>query len=246
MKKSTPREARFIFFVADQRNGYDFVDSISDIELRRIGLAGGCVTKIRRLLPRGVITNCTLEAGEIHLVVIGDETQADAFDGAVALVQLVVVDLNRLIERMSANANSSAPVPVSSLSLRAGDVDFLRALVRAQGKDGLDLEVRIDDHRMPMERLHPSDFTEGMGNACKFDEVRHRIVGLRRDDLRGHLLLLTEEEIRVRLPLQDWPFSRIQDVLLSETIFEARIGRADRGEWCADVGASIERPRNMS
>ena len=240
MNTKTRREARFIFNVAEGSETLDFSVSISDVELSRFGSVGCCISKIKRLIPKSITTTPKLLGQSIHLVLSEDENQKDVFDNVIDQVEAIVGDLNALILNMKANSNSETPVSDALLSIRTGDVETLKAVLKANQKNGLEVNVEIDGEPIFLERLEAADFTPIVESASKKDHVRHLIVGLRRDDENGHVLIVSNEDVRIRLTSkEEWPFSRIEGVLRSPTYFEGTITKAVNGEWQATSDACL-------
>lgn len=136
-------------------------------------------------------------------------------------------------EQLAANAASARPLPESKAVSQPNIIPVLKALHSAHGKSALEVTLVTSLGEFPLPVPKASDFTCGAVEQAVRQSRVLPVVGLRRDDRSGHKLILSEDEIVVRLPANDrWTWAAIKDVLNTETWFEGTlIRRTPRDPW---------------
>jgi len=191
---------------------------------------------------------------------IREQTPNPVLDGATVCVSFVEIgpkacsapQLLDMLERTAAevqkNASSLSPRKHSTLHGRAY-VPLLRAIAQEHEKSGLQVFLRFGGERHLLPVLKTTDFTEGSSpEDCK-KCASFKIIGLVRDDKKGHQLILTQDSLFVRLPPNDsqWAWASIRDVLDEESYLEGLIARAEAGaEWMPGPEAKIVRQEKLA
>lgn len=231
--------ANFIFKISERDEAADFSKSISDQELSRFGEVGHCISKIKRILPKQIESTCRQFGTSIRLDITSDDTQQDAFEGAVGQVRDVVDGLNKLILSLKSNANSESPLPDKRLSIRSGDIEAIKSFLKAEEKSGLQVKVEINGEPVHIHKVEASDFTSGDDFPSKKKRLRGMVVGLRRDDIRGHVILVSDEEIRIRTPIETWPLIKLANAVSQNSHFEGTITKSLESGWYATEDACL-------
>lgn len=239
MTITKPTEVRFVFEISPGNILEGYPRILSDGELGRFGCVGPCASGIKKLLPVGSNAVCMLTRDSIQLVVTSDGAQQDIFDNFVEKAMKVIEELNIVARAVKKNSQMECPLPIKALSIRPGDLQVLQAFQKARERNGLEIAIQVDGECMELVVVESAEFTSGIASVTKNKVLRHKIVGLRRDDSIGHALFISEEEIRVRLPLDRWPFHSIEHVLRASTDFEGTIVKSSDGEWAATDDARL-------
>lgn len=155
-------------------------------------------------------------------------------------------DLIDTADGLRANANLREPLRHAIAIRKPGLVHFLRAVQCAASQHNLKSEICTPDDRWSPPVLAPGDFTEPGKDTDLRQTAAWEVVGLRRDDVHGHRLLVTRNDMVVVLPLgvQHWSWPAISDVLDAPTDLVGTIVRASKASpWVPDPGTRLE-PRS--
>lgn len=188
--------------------------------------------------------------------VIGDRFGQPMLDGAVIKIQVLpddetivpytmpafVDNLKLTAAQLRNNANSQEARPHSDVIENVGLVPVLQTVSRVNRAFGLDVSIVTDGDVHPITVLDPVDFFE----PDRSDQLRKPgiffIRGLIRDDARGHEFMVTDNELRVRLPAGDpkWTWEKVNSVLEEKTMLEATLIRESKAHcWTVDDSAIL-------
>lgn len=219
-----------------ERSANDGPILLSDTDLKRFNGAEPIYSALKKALGNR-LAQAILDGATIKMGVISDnkrlfpQTMADLRD-----------ELERTAKELIDNANSKNPRPHSVAIKNAALVPVLQAVSRANRSFGLNMSIELDGESTFVPVLNPLDFSE----PDQGDELRKTgvflIRGLIRNDVRGHELIVTDNELRVRLPAGDprWTWERIHHVLEEPTSLEATLVRESKGNpWTIDDSAIL-------
>lgn len=209
---------------------------LSDADLKRFNGAEPIYSAVKKALGKR-LAQPILEGATIKIYIHSDnkrlfpQTIADLRD-----------ELERTAKQLIDNANSEAPRPHSVAIKNVALVQILQAVSRANRSFGLNMSIELGGESTFVPVLNPLDFSE----PDQGDELRKTgvflIRGLIRNDVRGHELIVTDNELRVRLPAGDprWTWERIHHVLEEPTSLEATLVRESKGNpWTIDDSAIL-------
>lgn len=151
-------------------------------------------------------------------------------------------ELVHTAEQLRDNANSKNPRPHSAAIEHVGLVPVLQAVSRASRTFGLDMSICFDGKSNSVPALNPVDFSEPDRNEELRKTGAFLIRGLIRNDARGHEFIVTDNELRVRLPAGDlrWTWGEVHRVLEEQTILEATLVRESKAHcWTVDESAIL-------
>lgn len=159
-----------------------------------------------------------------------------------------VSDLNRTSEQLRANANSEQPLPHSVAIRKPYLVAVLKAVQSAAANYGLVGSVVTSEGPAEIAVLEAADFTQPETGNDNQQTGTFFVFGLRRDDRRGHRLLVTDNELWVALPAEDpsWQWAEIHDVLDCPTVLQGTLARESKSHpWTLLHGAKLVRQLNI-
>lgn len=237
MSTPTPKVlADSIVLALAKSSAHDGPIPLSDADLKRFNGAEPIYSALKKALGNRLAQPILIGA-TIKMAVLSDDkgifpqTLADLHD-----------ELERTAKQLLDNANSKAPRPHSVAIKNVALVPVLQAVSRTNRAFGLNMLIVSDDEPKFVPVLNPLDFSE----PDRGDELRKPgaflIRGLIRNNVRGHELIVTDNELRVRLPVEDprWMWERIHNVLEETTLLEATLARESKAHcWTIDESAIL-------
>ena len=236
---------------ADERFTFEFANGVADdsgsltledAELQTMGAVGSCVLQLKNLLPKTLASKVDLIGGAIHLILslAEDAPQEPLLSDIPEQTMILIANLDSTVSKARENSRSEKPLPLSQVGPDRAYMTFQQSVARATASTGLRISARVAGKEQSLMQATMEDFSAGREQVKKSKRVNMTVVGLVRDDKKGHVLLLSSEEVRVQLPIDDWPWSRIRAALDLKTIFSGTIEKHDIGEpWIATADASL-------
>jgi hypothetical protein len=221
-----------IDFAPERDKSKEFTLEKEDIE--RIGQLGGCIKSAMKVY--GQLTEPPRFGDAIARIYF---VSGDAFNSAQGLLE----DLLRTADELQKNADSKDPRPHDVAISRPALVPFLRAVARAHVRSGLRVSLWLEGKEFLLPALDVASFVEPERDEKLRKADVFALVGVRKDAVHGHRVILSESDFSAVLPLNDpdLKFERIHAALLChEAWIEGVIERGARGEpWRLLPGARI-------
>jgi hypothetical protein len=155
-----------------------------------------------------------------------------------------VSDLNTTKEQLCANANSDQPLPHSVSIRKPHLVAVLKAVQLASANYGLVGSVATSEGPEEIPVLEAAYFVQPDTDNENQQSGSFPVVGLRRDDRRGHRVIVTDNDLPVVLPPEDpaWTWDAIHDVLDHATVLVGTLVRESKAHpWTLLPGAKLVR-----
>lgn len=167
----------------------------------------------------------TLIGASIEIEVLPDTSEMHySMESFVEDLQVTAAELKR-------NANLENPLPHAIAITKPILTKVLRALEAGYNDFGTEVLLQIGEKFCALPVVSSSDFTEPDKNENKRKPDTFVIVGLRRDDLNGHCLIVTNNDLFVRLPRDEpsWSWANICKVLEHTSWLEGSLYRESKG-----------------
>lgn len=194
--------------------------------------------------------------------VFGDRLSAAVLDGAVVRIDVqpdehdgIRYDLHSFVDDAEAtagdlhrNANLARPLPFAAAVKRPALVGVLQAASRAHHAYGLDVVMTIAGTVRPLPIPPPADFTQPDQDRELRRPGSFVVKGLVRDDRRGHQLLVTDNELRVLLPIEEsrWAWQAIRHILDDQATLVGTLLRESKVHaWTVDAATRLEVQQDM-
>lgn len=179
-----------------------------------------------------------MEIGMLRMHVRAEEREGLEY-GLMALLD----DLESTAVQLRRNADLDKPLPFATAVRRPTLVAVLQAASRAYHGFGLGAYIETPQGKQQMPVLDPADFTQPEPDGELRKTGTFMITGLRRDDVHGHKLIVTENNVFVDLPKDRscWAWGKIHDALESSTYLVGSLVRESKAHpWTPDPSARLE------
>lgn len=179
-----------------------------------------------------------MEIGMLRMYVRAEEREGLEYG-----LNAMLDDLESTAVELRRNADLDKPLPFATAVRRPTLVGVLQAASRAYHCFGLGayIDTPQGQHQIPV--LNPADFTQPEPDGELRKTGTFLITGLRRGDVCGHKLIVTENNVFVDLPKDHsrWAWSKIHDALESSTYLVGSIVRESKAHsWTPDKSARLE------
>ena len=235
-------DARFIFEFSDSALDDSGSIMLDEAELQTMGAVGSCILQLKKLIPNDLESKVYLNGGAIHLILkpMEDANQQTMLPDVPERAMLIIEQLNSALSKARANSQCERPLPLAQVCPDRACINLQQSLAKATASTGLQMCALVGGKEQSLIQPTPEDFSAGREQVSKSKHVDMVVVGLIRKNNKGHKLILSTEEVRVQLPLDDWPWSRIRTALDMLTIFSGTIEKQDIGEpWIATADSSL-------
>lgn len=211
--------------------------SLSEDALKKFGGVHPLYLSLRqafgdRLLP------AILDGGAIWIGVRPHRKDGISYD-----VDIFADDMNATADELRRNADLSRPLPFAAAVRRPPLVAVLQALSRVHRGSGLEVTVIGAGGPRKLPIPAPTDFVQPDPDSGLRRSGSFPVRGLVRDDQRGHQLLVTNNELRVLLPMDDkrWAWQAIRHVLDDKAWLAGILVRESRAHpWVVDPTARLQ------
>jgi hypothetical protein len=235
-------DARFIFEFSHSALDDSGAIMLDEAELQTMGAVGSCIIQLKKLIPNDLESKVYLNGGAIHLILkpMEDALQKTMFSNIPERAMQIIDQLNSALSKARANSQSEKPLPLAQVCPDRAYINLQQSLAKATASTGLQMCARVAGKEQALIQPTAEDFSAGREQVTKSKHVDMMVVGLIRNKRKEHELLLSTEEVRVQLPIDSWPWSRIRAALDIKTIFSGTIEKQDVGEpWIATADASL-------
>lgn len=232
---SEPGNESIVLLLTDTKPREKSVE-VPDENIRRFG-GVHLLYKAFRLAFGERLAMPVMEVGVLRVSV-----RAEARDGLEYGLKAMIDDLGSTARELRKNADSDKPLPFATAVRRPTLVGLLQAASRAHHGFGLGAVVETPEGKYQIPILDPSDFTQPEPNGELRKAGKFLITGLRRDDVHGHKLIVTDNDVFVDLPKDhsNWTWGRIRDALESSTYLVGTLVRESKAHpWKLDVSARL-------
>lgn len=152
-----------------------------------------------------------------------------------------VRDLHDNANKLRLNSDLSEPAALGSVVTNEKALASLTALQKANASSNLVVCFVHNGADQPLPALESKDLSSTRDPARAKKSGSFEIVGLRRDDAGGHILLITKDNLFLRLPRDEaWAWKNIRDCLECSSRIEATIRRGVGG-WMLEGDAKLHK-----
>lgn len=216
---------------------------LADADMKRFSGVDPIYNSLKRIFGDRV-TKRVLDGATIRIYVKVDETSDIPF-GMKEFHDGLTVTARELKENAGGEELKRHTVALKSPAL----VPALQAFARGKSTHGLDVSIEFGGSSHGVPELRPLDFAEPDADYDLRKSGSFHICGLLRDDLRGHQLIVTDNQLRVHLPPNDpeWSWKMVHDVLERSTHLVATLRRATKSAmWTVGDNARLEGQPNFA
>jgi hypothetical protein len=179
-----------------------------------------------------------LDGGVIRIGIQPQQKDGISYD-----VDIFADDMHATAGELRRNADLARPLPFAAAVRRPPLVPFLQALSRVHRSSGLEATAigAGEPRKLPIPA--PTDFVQPDPDSELRRSGSFPVKGLVRDDQRGHQLLVTNNELRVLLPMDDrrWEWQAVRHVLDDKALLVGILVRESRAHpWVVDPTARLQ------
>lgn len=185
-----------------------------------------------RLLP------AVLDGGVIRMGVKPGRQDGICYD-----LDTFMDDMDATAGELGRNADLARPLPFAAAVRRPALVAVLQAVSRVHRSYGLEVTAKGAGEPRNLPVPPPTTFVQVDTDSELRRSGSFPVKGLVRDDQRGHQLLVTNNELRVLLPMDDkrWVWHAIRHVLDDKALLVGVLVRESRAHpWVVDPSARLQ------
>ncbi|MGB3461721.1 MAG: hypothetical protein WBA33_07135 [Rhodanobacter lindaniclasticus] len=185
-----------------------------------------------RLLP------AVLDGGVIRMGVQPSRQNGICYD-----LDTFMDDMEATTGELRRNADLAKPLPFAAAVRRPALVAILQAVSRIHRCNGLEVTVKGAGEPRSLPVPPPTTFVQVDTDSELRRSGSFPVKGLVRDDQRGHQLLVTNNELRVLLPVDDkrWAWHAVRHVLDDKALLVGVLIRESRAHpWVVDSSARLQ------
>jgi len=235
MKNRTEGNEKFVIQLVGEEHKNASPIELDEEDLKKFRTAPLLVSALKNALG-GRLGQPKLIGASIEIEVVPDTSEIPYS------MESFVEDLKVTAAELKRNANLENPLAHGVAVTKPILTKVLRALEAGCNDFGTEVLLQIGDKFCALPVVSSSDFTEPDKNENTRKPDTFLIVGLRRDDSNGHCLIVTNNDLFVRLPRDDpyWAWANICEVLEKKTWLEGSLYRESKGHaWKPGESAKL-------
>lgn len=143
-------------------------------------------------------------------------------------------DIARTADQLKRNASCATPNALAVAVTASTLVPLMRAISTSNIGKNLKVCLEIGEKYEVLPVLQPSDFTEPAPKDNSQKYGTYEIRGIMRDDEKGHVLIVTKDEIHIRLTKNraEWEWESVKNFLDDKCMIQCNIKRSDNNrDW---------------